>query len=322
MKQTKINQQEIFLIERYVSVDYFGELRDTWESLTRHVEGLVAAFMKKLPLDYRRRSQSGQPDIVWGEHVLPNFRNTLQSLNTGFIKLSHGDLDGLKYAHGPLNDFKGQTEYSSSWMGQENEGKYADLLNKAVVIAANICHTESAEWAPNELTNWYSESNFGPLDLPLTLPSYRLNSKEKISSGGKLRRAGIYVPDLPDSCAQFLSLTYVNAPEACVFITGEGRRGSPSDDYCSEAVEYEYAPCTWELVERMPNLKEGLLVSETEISKSYRVEGGEICPDSGYYFTPSVSNSRRFFERGESIPKFSSAYGITIWQWDKNQEDE
>jgi hypothetical protein len=66
--------------------------------------------------DYRSRQLPEQPDIVWGERVLPNFRDTLQGLCTGYIMVSHEDLAGLHFAHGPKNDFKGQMDFWSGWM--------------------------------------------------------------------------------------------------------------------------------------------------------------------------------------------------------------
>jgi hypothetical protein len=50
-----------------------------------------------------------------------------------------------------------------------------------------------------------------------------------------------------------------------------------------------------------------------------RVEGGEFCPQAGYWFTPAKSDSRRHFKEGELMPVFDSDYGSTIWQWDPNQ---
>jgi len=51
-----------------------------------------------------------------------------------------------------------------------------------------------------------------------------------------------------------------------------------------------------------------------------RLESGAICSRSGYYFTPSQINSRRYFSKGESMPDLNSEYGATIWQWDTDQD--
>lgn len=52
----------------------------------------------------------------------------------------------------------------------------------------------------------------------------------------------------------------------------------------------------------------------------HRINGGQKCSVAGYYFTPSMTNSRRYLAHGEITPKFDAKYGQTIWQWDSNQE--
>ena len=47
-----------------------------------------------------------------------------------------------------------------------------------------------------------------------------------------------------------------------------------------------------------------------------RCEGGEPCPQGGWWFTPAKADSRRHFQEGELMPNFQSDYGKTIWQWD------
>lgn len=56
-------------------------------------------------------------------------------------------------------------------------------------------------------------------------------------------------------------------------------------------------------------------------NKGSRVASGEPCPQSGYWFTPAASNSRRYFKEGTVMPKFESDYGDTIWQWSDDQSD-
>lgn len=46
-----------------------------------------------------------------------------------------------------------------------------------------------------------------------------------------------------------------------------------------------------------------------------RVEGGTVCPHSGFWFTPAKAGSRSYFKQGETMPQFDQAkFGITIWQ--------
>lgn len=51
-----------------------------------------------------------------------------------------------------------------------------------------------------------------------------------------------------------------------------------------------------------------------------RVQGGQPCPQTGYWFTPAKSDSRRHFNISDLMPVFEdSAYGTTIWQWSQDQ---
>lgn len=50
-----------------------------------------------------------------------------------------------------------------------------------------------------------------------------------------------------------------------------------------------------------------------------RCEAGQVCPRTGWWFTPAKENSRRRFESGALMPSVGGDYGETIWQWDINQ---
>jgi Domain of unknown function (DUF1911)/Domain of unknown function (DUF1910) len=48
-----------------------------------------------------------------------------------------------------------------------------------------------------------------------------------------------------------------------------------------------------------------------------RCEGGEPCPQSGFWSTPAQANSRRAFKSGEVMPEFKdSPWGATVWYWE------
>jgi hypothetical protein len=53
--------------------------------------------------------------------------------------------------------------------------------------------------------------------------------------------------------------------------------------------------------------------------KRQSAPAGLPCPESGFWFTPAKSNSRRYFTQGEVLPDFKTDFGSTIWQWDNNQ---
>jgi hypothetical protein len=50
------------------------------------------------------------------------------------------------------------------------------------------------------------------------------------------------------------------------------------------------------------------------------VRGGGACPKTGYWWTPAMENSRRFFNERETMPAGTTAYGAIIWQWDDDQK--
>jgi hypothetical protein len=51
-----------------------------------------------------------------------------------------------------------------------------------------------------------------------------------------------------------------------------------------------------------------------------RTPGGELCPQAGWWFTPALKGSRRYFKQGEVMPVIEgSDYGSTFWQWDVDQ---
>lgn len=314
--RAQMNPQEIYLLERYISLDYFAELRDTWEEMVNHVDSCLSSFMRSLPSNYRSRSLPEQPDIVWGQRVLPNFRDTLQGLNTGFVLLTHGEYKGLSYAWGPPSDFKGQMDYWAGWMAKRDEDLYEELLGRAVRLARNICWTEDAGWDPSDLSN-YSDS-WGPLNPPAHWPLYRINKDVSVRSGEELKQSGIYVPNVENSCAQFLRTNGRPAPSAKVLIGTKDLVASDGVKYAEEKI-LEKRSCLWYLVERTPDSELSAQPQTMETTEARRVVGGAICPETGFYFTPARSDSRRVFRQGEVMPDFDAAFGMTIWQWDSHQ---
>jgi hypothetical protein len=317
---TSIIAQEIYLIERYISTDYFGKLRDTWAELIAHVEGCLKDFMEKLPVDYRRRPLPEQPDAVWGELVLPNFRDTYQSLCDGYIRLSHGDIGGLSHCHGPRNDFKGQMEFWSGWMSLSDQQHYSDIMHIATSIAGNVMFTEGAMWDPLDLAAEYDEGSRGPLNPPTTWPTYGIVSGVTVATGTPIAKAGIYVPDIDNSCSQFLSTEYSEAPEASVFVRMKDLFHPVTREKYSETPEYDKRPCIWRLVERTSDSSTVVTAPILPLPERHRVPGGDACPETGYYFTPAKAGSRRAFKKGDILPTLDTAYGTTIWQWDSHQD--
>jgi hypothetical protein len=79
-----------------------------------------------------------------------------------------------------------------------------------------------------------------------------------------------------------------------------------SEWYLIEAIEGEF--------DQLSNLD-----TPKTVEQGARIVGGEKCMAAGFYFSPSRSNSRRYFGKGEVAPVFDTQYGQTFWQWDSNQ---
>jgi uncharacterized protein YjbI with pentapeptide repeats len=50
------------------------------------------------------------------------------------------------------------------------------------------------------------------------------------------------------------------------------------------------------------------------------VHAGQPCPRNGFWFTPALPGSRRYFKQETVMPELKSNYGATIWQWDQDQD--
>lgn len=314
--------QEIYLLERYSSAAYLGQLRDTWGAMLDHLERCLDDYMRDLDPHYRSKPLPEQPDVVWGERVLPNFRATHAALCDGYLQVVQGDVAGLAACSGVLGDFKGQTDFWSGWMARDDEDRYGELLNQAVTMAGNMQATVAAYWHPRDLTVEYEEDARGALDAPVTWPVYRLHATTKVSSGAAVQVSGVYLPDLDTGCAQFLSTDQDEAPEAITLLRAAAQaiqEEKEEDEY--DQPEYGTASCLWTLVGRVADSGGAASATPPALVPSHRVLAGEACPASGFYYTPAHIASRRQFRQGEIMPSYdASGYGITIWQWDADQD--
>lgn len=311
-----INPQEISLLEKYTSLDYMAQLRDTWGEMVTHLEECLSRFMLSLPDNYRNLPLPEQPDRSWGERILPNFRSTFDHLCSGVIAVSHGDVTGLREASRVMNDFAGQREYSSDWLSKDDGNRYFALLMRANTMAMNIVASEDPFWRPGDLTIHLDDGE--KTELPSTFPRYELDRSTKVKTGDPVPATGIYVPDAEASCAQYLC-SYKDAPEATILTGTEPLIDDETGEQYDEEDLFDTVPCVWTRVRRMA--EDGAVRPPPTMFDpgSLRIAAGSPCPLAGYYFTPARQGSRRAFQQGEVMPDFDSAYGATIWQWDPQQ---
>lgn len=322
MSATPLTAQECFLLERYTSLEYYAHMRDAFEAAVRYAEGLLERYVQHLPEGYRRQHQSKQPDIVWGNIVLPNFRDALQNIFEGYIQFSHGDWYGWG-GDDVANCVRGSYEFWHGWMDEVEPGakeKYFELLQVASCLASNINNTSQAGWLMGLLANNYDPSIFGPLDPPATWPRYRLNPDIQVKTDEPVTEPGLYWPEAEDSAVQFLIPTIEKMPWATAAPAPVGL----TEDGCQFDHEEN---TTWIKVERVPGetVEDGLanLLEENVTLLLRNVPGGKACPRTGWWFTPAEKNGRRrHFKQGDPFPVIEgSSYGDTFWQWSPDQSE-
>ena len=299
MSQFEIRPQEIYLLERYSSANYFKNLMNAFKNMLDAAERALEYFMQDLPYNYREHHISQQPDVVWGEHVLPNFRSTLESLYYGYKRLLEGDLSALQYAGNVVTDFRGQTaDYLADWMDKENYRQFNDWQNEASKVASNIKATVFGNWVTGNLSYRYNIKARGELTLPTSLPVYCLSQDIIIKTGDTVPQDGIYIPAVKDASAQLL-LKGRDAIEASVGLSRSG-------------LQYAHEENTsWILVKRIADTGGSTEIIQAENLKGF---GGEVFPSSGCWWSPANQSQSRYFEQGEIFPEIeNSAWGETIW---------
>lgn len=299
MSQFEIRPQEIYLIERYSSTEYFKELLDAFKHMLDAAENALELFMQDLPYDYRDKHISQQPDVVWGEHVLPNFRSTLESLHYGYKRLLEGDLSALQYAGNVVTDFRGQTaDYLPDWMDKENYRLFNDWQNEASKLASNIKATVFGNWVTGNLSYRYNIKARGELNLPSSLPIYHLNPEIKVKTGQTVMQNGIYIPEIQEASAQLL-LKGHDAIEALVGLSSSGLQYAREES------------TTWLLVERIANEGGSAETIQTENLKGF---AGQICQRAGNWWSPANQSQTRYFVQGEVFSEVpNNIWGKTIW---------
>lgn len=310
---TPLVPQEVFLLERYSSSPYFARMRDAYARCLDAAEKALFDFTRRLPPDHRARPVSQQPDVVWGEKVLPNMRWTLEGMKSGYLKVLQGQLDGLSMAANVSTTFASIVrDFDWEWMAQAERQQFELGKSEAWLMASNIALTEQSAWEVGDLTSQDGEADRGLLDAPSSWPCYRLNSKTRLKSGDAVGKSGIYLPDADGLCAQLLIENH-EAPLATLAET--------ADALAPVKVSQRSVATGWTLVERVADSGGGLPGADDPIRQGVRLrcEGGLPCPRDGWWFAPA-SVGRQRFRQGELMPVLGSDYGMTIWQFDIEQD--
>lgn len=286
MPQVEIRPQEIYLLERYSSAEYFKAMLDSYANMVAAAEKALDIFMQDLPYNYRDQPISQQPDVVWGEHVLPNFRSTLEGLHISYSRLLKGEKEAIEYATNVKNDLNAQsTDYWPDWMDQVNQDNFVYWQGQASRISSNIFITSYGGWLVGDLLKEYDEDSRGTLNLPTSLPVYKVSHSVKIKIGEVVFKSGIYIPSNPEASTQLLIEGY-EAIEAYVGLD------LTTDQFISqESVE-------WMLVERVGDEGGSAENIQVENLKGY---AGEMCQRSGNWYSPANQSQSCYFEQGEIL---------------------
>ena len=270
MPQVEIRPQEIYLLERYSSAEYFKAMLDAYANMVSAAEKALDIFMQDLPYNYRDQHISQQPDVVWGEHVLPKFRSTLEGLHITYNRLLEGEKEAIEYATNVKNDLNAQsTDYWPDWMDQVNQDNFVYWQGQASRISSNIFITSYGGWLVGDLLKEYDEDSRGTLNLPTSLPVYKVSHSVKIKTGEVVFKSGIYIPSNPEASAQLLIEGH-EAIEAYIGLDPE------TDQFISqESVE-------WMLVERVGDEGGSAENIQVENLKGY---AGEMCQRSGNWYS-------------------------------------
>lgn len=285
--------------------------------MVKHADHCLDVFVHDLPRDYRKRTLPYQPDIVWGERVLVNFRDTLDVLNNAFVRLTPGDMAALQAANGVSNDAIALSrDCSPDWMDEPNVAKvvpkradeFSRLLAQARRRASNINPTWGGYWVTGSLTTRFNPGSRGELRPPSQWPTYRLQPRVRCISGQPVPRSGIYLPDADNSIAAFM-------------IEGKPAFKASVGFDPKTTQRMTQAETAWTLVERIADSGGGTPGAADPLVAGVRLrcEAKQPCPREGYWFTPARAHSRRRFKSDETMPEVGGSYGVTVWQRDEQQ---
>ncbi|MCC9595408.1 MULTISPECIES: hypothetical protein [unclassified Rubrivivax] len=298
---------EPFLLQRYVSLSYFGLMRDHFADCVSAAESALDQILMSLPRDYRNRPVHAQPDIAWGAVVIPNMTSVLAGLNEAYIRVSHGQLGFLASAGGLSTVFVSiMRDYDTRWMPGLYLERFEQGRRESWRIASNIDRSCQCIWAPGDLSWDYNEEARGPLDAPPSWPVYRPNPQVRVKTGDKIVVSGVYLP-AEAGCAQFL-------------IAGQEALGAlpPDDPNDLRTTDERAIPTTWTLVEKIADSGGGIPGASDPWLAGIRERcvAGEACPRTGWWTTPAAPARRRFVA-GTVMPELGGDWGTTVWQLDQ-----
>ncbi len=329
LNKLELFPREIYLLEQFLSYDYYYKTVKLWEELIQYAEGLLVKYSAHLAPDHRAQHPSHQADYVWGTIVLPNFKGVLHHLVDGLDDLKEGFLPILRRMNGIRNALIAQwRNYPYDWMDHVEKGSAAIYKAKQDIVSIRANNTFIAsdyydsQWDYKDLLkNDLYKRNVG-IEYPPILPKYYLNPNISVKTDEPIMVTGFYRSTEPYSACKFLiheekmsakhPEDWKLAPAVQCFKTNPDLFTTPDTIENSEEVE-----TTWILVEKV--VEEGdssLVFNEERISQ----KGGEKVKKAGYWSTPAQPDTRLYFTQGAILPVLPEAdWGEVYWYWDGDE---
>lgn len=313
--------KEAYLIEQFTSLEFFEVMRSNYQKFINELEELLEIYMHNLPYNLRSLPLPEQADIVWGETVLPNLRETMQRINIAYEKIKNGDFTYLFIAAEIRSNDKGMSEFSYHWLDDMPTEKVIECFKYHSLVgdyASVIENTYPTYWEKGELDKIFPSAEiFHNIDikLPDSYPIYKVNPSVQIHSNMKVVRTGIYISDTESQKIAFMA---ASDEKDSGFASSIGIQDSHTG-------EFIYHDCLWTLLERIADAGNTIAdEGESLEAKKTRLKGysGDICPESGNWWSPANQSQYHHFEKGEIFPKIeNSEWGETVWYMEVNKQN-
>ena len=344
---TDDDRKKIFwLLKKYSSYTAWKALGDAFQAFTDEWE--LAVKSAKPPLD---------SDDFWVE-ALKAFWKGCDGFDKGLPMLKRGDryiftnngnwliFEEFKYAARLMNMDGYGEEYVHDWMVNKDDAFVAFkkietfencllITEKKDLVTPATFKAETVFWT----NTWPRHLDYAQFNFPPELDAVPESTATTIDSGKEVSITGIWEPEWPEVDGKtsllknVVSLFAAPAPQnlqkGCMNYLIAGTIAPLYQDTEKGAK----MPVRWHLVWEDTRYQDGVVpdeeqdylrinpVSAVEIAapEQIRCAANTPCPQDGFYFTPAKANSRRHFKQGDIMPSIGNDYGLTIWQWDEQQ---
>lgn len=268
------------------------------------------------------------PVPYWGgkmEHLLQNFHNAKSAL-------THGEFAPMIAFCGGIETIpRGFKESNMEWLSETDQQEFMNRLNAAYSVAStfsdaimmSIMYSSdnykngSADWhyeipedmgiVGDHIARNYEEYIFP--QLPAEIPEYAPDTSVTCKTGEIVPWTGVWVPTTGMGSAAL-----VFARKQLQIMQASYELEEIDEDEIFTVVDTAFHPVK----------PTGRMIPHPAFAQSTpktrpNVPANTPCPEAGWWFTPALANSRRYFKQGEVMPSVGGDYGDTFWQWSHDQ---